>query len=115
MVLHEVDDPGSNRRPTRAQARDQVHLQFTEQARHAPDALAVECGDEAYTYGELDQLSDALAVVLRRAGVAVEDRVAVCVEPSLGLTAHCHRLGTSFRLKATRERRLNYSIRAKKR
>ena len=62
-----------------------VHTAFSQQARRAPTAIAAECGDQSLSYGELDRRSDALASSLRRAGVSAEDRVAVCVEPSLGL------------------------------
>ncbi len=60
-------------------------MRFAEQVRRTPDAPAVECDGEVLTYSALDRRSDVLAARLRRAGVAVEDRVGVCVEPSLGL------------------------------
>ncbi|MEU2388971.1 non-ribosomal peptide synthetase [Streptomyces sp. NPDC012461] len=79
MVLRKASDLVSSRET------DQVHLQFSERARQTPDAPAIECDETVLTYGELDRSSDILATELRRAGVAAEDRVAVCIEPSLGL------------------------------
>ncbi|MFI1914792.1 amino acid adenylation domain-containing protein [Nocardia sp. NPDC020380] len=47
------------------------------------DAIAVEHGEQAVTYGELDAISDRLAEVLRSHGVGAESVVGVCVERSL--------------------------------
>ncbi|MER6046681.1 AMP-binding protein [Streptomyces sp. NPDC001793] len=52
---------------------------FTAQARRAPTEAAVTDGRRSLTYAELDAESSALACVLVEAGVAVGDRVGVCV------------------------------------
>ena len=58
---------------------------FGEVARTRPDAVAVSCGDEALSYGELEARSNQLARYLRRRGVGLETRVGICVERSLEL------------------------------
>ncbi|MEU6238057.1 amino acid adenylation domain-containing protein, partial [Kitasatospora sp. NPDC047058] len=58
---------------------------FAEQVRLRPGAVAVTCGAERLSYAELDRRSDALARRLRELGVGPEDRVAICVEPSVRL------------------------------
>ncbi|HEX2091291.1 MAG TPA: amino acid adenylation domain-containing protein [Longimicrobiaceae bacterium] len=59
-----------------------VHEQFEAQAEHAPEAVAVSCGGETLTYGELSRRSSRLAHYLRGRGVGPEARVGVCVERS---------------------------------
>jgi amino acid adenylation domain-containing protein len=56
---------------------------FEAQAAAAPGAVAVMCGDESLTYGELNERANRLARVLLRRGVGVESRVGVCLERSL--------------------------------
>lgn len=48
-----------------------------EHAEKRPDARFLTCGDDVYTYGQLDRLTDRLAAGLQRLGVARGDRVAV--------------------------------------
>ena len=55
---------------------------FTEQARRTPQAVAVEFGEQALRYGELDDQSDRLAHYLRSLGVRGGANVAICAEPS---------------------------------
>jgi amino acid adenylation domain-containing protein len=59
-----------------------VHRLFLEQARRAPDAVAVEAEGARLTYGELEARSGRLARHLRSLGVGPEVRVALCVERS---------------------------------
>ncbi|MFD0279217.1 amino acid adenylation domain-containing protein [Kitasatospora sp. NPDC127111] len=58
---------------------------FAEQVRLRPAAIAVNSGTESLSYAELDRRSDALARRLRELGVGPENRVAICVEPSVRL------------------------------
>lgn len=62
-----------------------LHQLVRLQARRAPDAVAVVCGAQRLTYGELDARSDRLAGRLGRAGVGVEDLVGVHVGRQVGL------------------------------
>src|SRR3954469_5056198 len=57
-------------------------LLIAEQAARAPGRVAVEQGRRALTAGELEAWADGLACLLRRRGVRIEDRVAVCCERS---------------------------------
>ncbi len=59
-----------------------LHRLFEAQADRAPDAVAVEMGDEALTYAELDRRANRLARVLRARGVGPDARVGTCVERS---------------------------------
>ncbi|HVR99073.1 MAG TPA: amino acid adenylation domain-containing protein, partial [Thermoanaerobaculia bacterium] len=59
-----------------------VHLLCERQARQAPDSLAVACGDEHWTYAELNTEANRLAHRLRRLGVGPESRVGVLLEHS---------------------------------
>jgi amino acid adenylation domain-containing protein len=62
-----------------------VHQLFARQAARAPDAVAVECGADQISYGELNLRSDRLACRLRRMGVAPEVRVGLCLDRSIEL------------------------------
>ena len=46
-----------------------LHVRFEERARLVPDRVAVVCGGESLTYGELDRRANALALRLRSLGV----------------------------------------------
>jgi amino acid adenylation domain-containing protein len=59
-----------------------LHQLFEEQARRAPDAVAVLFEGEELTYGELNRRANQLAHYLRRLGVGPEDLVGICVERS---------------------------------
>ncbi|MEV5976566.1 amino acid adenylation domain-containing protein [Streptomyces sp. NPDC052114] len=52
---------------------------FEERARRAPDAVAVRCGDDAVSYGELEERANRLARYLRGLGVGREARVGLCL------------------------------------
>jgi amino acid adenylation domain-containing protein len=59
-----------------------LHELIEEQARRAPDAVAVECGPDRLMYADLDRWADRLADALRRLGVGPEVCVGICVERS---------------------------------
>ena len=58
---------------------------FADQARRAPEAVAVVAGDEALTYGELAARAGILAKRLRDAGVVAETPVVLLLERSAGM------------------------------
>ncbi len=60
-----------------------LHELFLAQAVRTPSAVALVCGDERLTYGELAERSARLAARLRSLGAGPEERVGVC----LGRTA----------------------------
>ncbi|HSF42931.1 MAG TPA: amino acid adenylation domain-containing protein, partial [Thermoanaerobaculia bacterium] len=60
-----------------------VHTLFARQARHTPEAVALEFEGETLTYGELDRRSDRLAAALRERGVGPEVPVAIAMERCL--------------------------------
>jgi amino acid adenylation domain-containing protein len=62
-----------------------VHQWFERQTAHRPEALAVACGAEALSYGQLNARANRLAHRLRVLGVRPEALVAVCLERSVGL------------------------------
>ncbi len=62
-----------------------VHEMFAGQAALRPQATAVVCGEERITYGDLDRQANALARRLRRLGIGPEERVAICLERSVGM------------------------------
>lgn len=64
-----------------------LHEVFAEQARRHPHAIAVECGDVALTYAQLDKRANRLAWKLRARGVGRDSLVAVCMEKSADLVA----------------------------
>jgi amino acid adenylation domain-containing protein len=61
-------------------ADEPLHRRFERQAARAPHAVAVSCGDERLTYGELDERANRLARRLRARGVGPEARVGLCLE-----------------------------------
>src|SRR5690606_468645 len=56
---------------------------FETQAQRTPDAVAVVCGDETLTYGELDRRANRLAHRLRSRGIGRESLVAVYMQRSV--------------------------------
>ncbi|MBE3011111.1 amino acid adenylation domain-containing protein [Microbispora sp. NEAU-D428] len=62
-----------------------LHEVIAAQAARTPSATAVACGGDALTYAELDAAADRLARRLRGLGVRRDDRVAICLEQSIGL------------------------------
>src|ERR1051325_9927068 len=67
---------------TEAKYRKDKFLQelFEEQVEKTPDAVAVVCGDEDLSYGELNRRANQLAHYLRKLGVKPDTRVGICVE-----------------------------------
>ena len=64
-----------------------AHHAVSEHARAAPDAVAVRCGEQELTYGELDARATAIAAHLRDTGLTPGSVVAVAVTPSTDLPA----------------------------
>ncbi|RKH08209.1 amino acid adenylation domain-containing protein, partial [Corallococcus sp. CA053C] len=64
-----------------------IHHVVAEQARRAPDAVAVRMGERSVTYAGLEAWAHQLAVQLHAAGVSRGDRVAVLAERSPELVA----------------------------
>ena len=64
-----------------------VHQWFEREAARRPEALAVACGAEALSYGQLNARANRLAHRLRALGVRPEVLVAVCLERCVGLAA----------------------------
>ncbi|HYP26889.1 MAG TPA: amino acid adenylation domain-containing protein, partial [Blastocatellia bacterium] len=62
-----------------------VHHLFEEQAGRTPHAVAVVCGQDRLTYGELNRKANQLADHLRGLGVGPEVLVGICVERSLDM------------------------------
>jgi len=56
-----------------------VHELFAAQAAGVPDAVAVSCGDEQVTFGELETRANRLAHFLRGAGAGPESVVGLCL------------------------------------
>ncbi|WP_370469510.1 non-ribosomal peptide synthase/polyketide synthase, partial [Corallococcus caeni] len=64
-----------------------IHHVVAQQARSAPDAIAVRMGERSVTYAGLDAWAHGLALQLHAAGVSRGDRVAVLAERSPELVA----------------------------
>ncbi|MCU0681424.1 MAG: amino acid adenylation domain-containing protein [Polyangiaceae bacterium] len=59
---------------------DTLALRVERAARARPEAIAVSCGDERLSYGELEARATRLARRLRAMGVGRDERVGVCLE-----------------------------------
>lgn len=68
--------------PAQAQC---IHARFEAQARRAPDAVALVCGDQRMTYGELDARANRLARALRAHGARRETLVGLSFERGLDM------------------------------
>ena len=66
-------------------SEDTITSRIERVAAARPDAIAVVCGDERLSYGELDSRATRLARKLRELGVERGDRVGVCMERSVRL------------------------------
>jgi amino acid adenylation domain-containing protein len=62
-----------------------INQLFEAQVARTPNAVAVACGPDRLTYGELNRRANQLAHHLRLSGVGVETRVGICMERSVGL------------------------------
>ncbi|MCY9605578.1 AMP-binding protein, partial [Paenibacillus thiaminolyticus] len=62
-----------------------LHAMFEDQAAKTPERLAVECGEDALTYRELNERANRLARVVRRYGAGPESLVAVQLERSVNM------------------------------
>lgn len=60
-----------------------VHKIIEHHAKETPNAIAVRYCDEKMTYAELNQAANNLACYLQSRQVGAEDRIAVCLEPSV--------------------------------
>jgi amino acid adenylation domain-containing protein len=69
--------------PERAYPEQGLPELFAEQAARTPDAVAVVCGADSMTYGDLDRRSSQLAGWLRTQSIGPESAVAISVERSL--------------------------------
>ncbi|WP_437819688.1 amino acid adenylation domain-containing protein [Sorangium sp. So ce1078] len=85
MLLH--DWSGAAAASQAAPAPACVHELFEAQAARAPDATAIELGQQRFTYGELSAWSSELAQRLRDRGVGRGSVVGVCVERSPRMVA----------------------------
>lgn len=61
---------------------ESIPCAFEEQARRAPDRVAVEFEGDEFSYGELDRRAERLAHLLLERGLAKGDRVGLCLERS---------------------------------
>ncbi|HEU4712843.1 MAG TPA: amino acid adenylation domain-containing protein [Pyrinomonadaceae bacterium] len=64
-----------------------VHQLFEQQATSTPDAVAVEFGEQSWTYAELNARANQVAAHLRKLGAGPETVVAIRMERSLELMA----------------------------
>ncbi|WP_407562712.1 amino acid adenylation domain-containing protein [Streptomyces sp. 184] len=64
-----------------------VPARIEEWARRSPEAVAVRCGAEALSYGELDARANRLARYLLRLGVGRESRVGLCLPRGVEMVA----------------------------
>ena len=62
-----------------------IHELFEEQVSKTPDAVAVTCGEESLSYGQLNREANRLAHYLIGLGVKAEERVGICVERGIGM------------------------------
>jgi amino acid adenylation domain-containing protein len=60
-----------------------IYQHIEAHAAQYPDAIALKFKEEQLTYAQLNQRANQLAHYLRSVGVGAEERVAVCVQPSL--------------------------------
>ncbi len=62
-----------------------IHELIAEQSRLRPEAVAVTCGEERLTYGELERRANQVAHALARLGVGPGQLAGICMERSLEL------------------------------
>ncbi len=66
-----------------------VHQLFTKQVERTPNAIAVVDGEQALTYRELDQITDALAGYLQAHGVHLDTSVGILMEKCTDYVIAC--------------------------
>lgn len=64
-----------------------LHEIFAERAAKAPDRIAVTCGAEEITYGDLDARADRLACLLQAVGTGPGVLVGLCADRGIDLVA----------------------------
>lgn len=62
-----------------------LHQLFAQRVAQSPDAVALVCGDEEWSFAELDERANRLAHKLIAAGVGAESMVALCLNRSVGM------------------------------
>ncbi|MDR7123079.1 amino acid adenylation domain-containing protein, partial [Rheinheimera soli] len=62
-----------------------IHQLFERQVVKMPDAVAVVCGGDSLSYGELNQKANQLAHYLRKKGVQPNTLVGICIERSVSM------------------------------
>jgi len=73
---------GFNQTQTDYPRKKTVHTLFAEQAAKTPDAIAVICGENSKTYGELEHRSNQLALFLISRGLSHESIVGIMLDRS---------------------------------
>src|SRR5262249_51993464 len=73
--------------PCEAPGSELLHELFSAQAARTPERTAVWCGEQWWTYGELDARAEQLARRLGRLGVGPESLVGICLTRSFDLVA----------------------------
>jgi amino acid adenylation domain-containing protein len=66
-------------------SRDALHIEFEIWAKKTPDATALVCDSTTLTYSQLNAAANQLAHYLVAHGVALETRIGVCLERSIGM------------------------------
>ena len=64
-----------------------MHELFVEQVERTPERMAVVGGERSWTYRELNERATEIARQLQHLGVKTEERVGICVDRSLDMTA----------------------------
>jgi amino acid adenylation domain-containing protein len=64
-----------------------LHELFAAQAQRTPERVAVIAGEQQWTYAELDERANQIAWRLQQLGCGIEERVGICVQRSLEMTA----------------------------
>ncbi|MGR4976811.1 amino acid adenylation domain-containing protein, partial [Pseudomonas sp. LARHCG127] len=62
-----------------------IHGLFEEQVQRTSEAVAVICGEQRLSYGDLNERANRLAHYLRKQGVQPDSRVAICVERGIDM------------------------------
>ena len=80
--------PTSESRPAKSiDSESRLHRLFEIQADRRPDAIALVCGDNSVTYGELNRRANQVAHALIAAGVVQDAPVGLCMDRSTDMVA----------------------------